>query len=137
MRLVFLLLLALSAQSCQSSPHRLAFEGRLGRATAEESSFNGGGEPTGGSIAVLSLPFQGANTVGWEFGLGEGKDTLMLVGGDYELRHREAWLGLHYALLDGHWRPYLGAGIQYTQQDVDLTYDRAKMYNRTHDVGPY
>ncbi|MBL4770030.1 MAG: outer membrane beta-barrel protein [Planctomycetes bacterium] len=138
MRPIAPLLLALLAFSCQSGSYRLAFEGRFAQSNAEEESFTGADKPQGASVAILSLPIQGAKRqVGVEFGVGEGEDSLRIAGGEYELRHREIWLGVNYAFLDGHWRPYVGGGVQYSQQEVNLTFGGSTMERTTEDFGPY
>ncbi len=138
MRLLTPILISLLAFSCQSGSYRLAFEGRFAQAEASEESFDGADEPTGASVALVSLPIQGAkHQFGWEMGVGEGTDSYRIVGGEYELRHREAWLGVNYSFLDGHWRPYVGAGLQYSEQDVDLTFGGATNGQSTDDFGPY
>lgn len=138
MRFLTPILLSLLALSCQSGTYRLAFEGRFAQASSSEESFDGADEPTGASVAMVSVPIQGAkHAFGWEVGVGEGKDSYRIVGGEYELRHREAWLGVNYSFLDGHWRPYVGGGLQYSQQDVDLTFGGASTGRRTDDFGPY
>lgn len=133
-----LFLIALLAVSCQSGSYRLAFEGRFEQSNSEEDSFEPGDNPIGASVAIVSLPIQGADLpIGWELGYGEGNDSFRIVGGEYKLRHREVWAGVNYAFLDGHWRPYVGAGLQFSQQDVDLTFGGAEMKQNAHDFGPY
>lgn len=138
MRILLLMTLSLLAFSCQSGSYRLAFEGRFSHSNSSEDAFEGADEPTGASVAIVSLPIQGAkHQFGWEMGVGEGNDSYRIVGGEYELRHREAWLGVNYSFLDGHWRPYVGGGLQYSQQDVDLTFGGGTTNRRTDDFGPY
>ncbi len=138
MRLQNLFLIAFLAVSCQSDSYRIALEGRLERGYSAESSFEPGDDPIGASVAIVSIPVQGAEyPIGWELGYGEGNDSFGIAGGEYELQHRETWAGVNYSFLDGHWRPYLGAGVQFSQQSVDLTFGGSELKQDTDDWGPY
>ncbi len=138
MRLQNLFLIALLAVSCQSGTYRLAFEGRFEQDYSEEESFEPGDNPIGASVAIVSVPIQGAEwPIGWELGFGQGIDSFRIPGGEYELWHRKAWAGVNYAFLDGHWRPYLGTGVQLSQQGVDLTLGGSELKQDTYDIGPY
>ncbi len=138
MRIQYLLLLALLAVSCQSGSYRLAFEGRLMQAYADEGFSDSVDEPIGASVVMVSLPIPGVTyPVGWELGAGEGRDSFHFVGGEYKLRHREAWAGVNYAFSDGHWRPYVGGGLQFSQQQMDLTLSGSTLQQNLQDFGPY
>ncbi len=138
MRLQNLFLIAFLAVSCQSGSYRLAFEGRFEQGHSQEDIFEPGDNPVGASVAIVSIPIQGAEwPIGWELGFGEGNDSFRVTGGEYKLRHREAWAGVNYAFLDGHWRPYVGAGLQFSQQDVNLTFGGTELKQDAYDFGPY
>ncbi|HPF14908.1 MAG: outer membrane beta-barrel protein [Planctomycetes bacterium] len=133
-----ILLLALSSTACQSAQQRLAIEWRFDSARAQEDLYEDADPLDGAALSVHSLPIQGADhKLGWELGLGEGKEMFAFTNGTYTLRQRQAWLGLRYTFLDGHWRPYLGAGAQYTRHDILLDYLGNGMEKRADDFGPY
>ncbi|MEZ5974956.1 MAG: outer membrane beta-barrel protein [Planctomycetota bacterium] len=137
-RTCLLLGLLLGGVSCQSTQSRLALEARYVTADSEESSYDEADSPVGGAFQMSSMPIQGADhRLGWELGLGQSSDSFALPAGSYDLTHREAWLGLRYSFLDGHVRPYISGGVQYTQHAVTLEFGGSTIERKTDDIGPY
>ena len=130
--------LALSLFSCLGPQHRTAVEGRFVVTETDEELYQDAGDPLGGSLAILSMPIQGAtHGLGWEVGFGQGEDSFDLSLGEYALQTEDAWAGLRYTFLDGHWRPYLGVGAQWSQHEVTLEYLGVETSRSTNDIGPY
>ena len=132
------LAIALGLASCQGLEHKTALEGRVERIETDEDEYSDADVPIGGSLVVMSMPIQGAsNKFGWEAGYGAGSDSFDLSSGEYELQSQDAWLGVRYAMSDGHWRPYLSAGVQWTQHEVNLEFLGVETKRATDDIGPY
>ncbi len=129
---------ALCLGSCRSLEHKTAIEGRFEMVETDEELYQDAGEPVGGSVALLSMPIQGAShRLGWEIGVGRSEDSFDLALGEYTLQSEDAWVGLRYSFLDGHWRPYVSAGAQFTQHEVTLDFMGVETIRRTDDIGPY
>ncbi len=84
------------------------------------------------------MPVAGANSLwGLELGVGHAEDDLELGNGEYNLQERSAWLGVRYSFLDGHYRPYVGTGVQFSQHEVTLKFGGAETVRTTDGYGVY
>ncbi len=135
---LWVLALAFGLGSCRNLEHKTALEARIDWIDADEEFYQDAGEPVGGSVALLSMPIQGAShRLGWEVGAGSAQDSFDLALGEYSLQTEDAWIGLRYSFLDGHWRPYLSAGAQFSQHEVTLDFMGVETQRSTDDIAPY
>jgi len=130
--------IALGLVACTHYQHKSTIELRAVGVQTQEDAFQDADEPVGGALSYVSMPIQGSDNLwSWEFRVGQAEDSFDLTQGSYALSTRDAWLGTRYTFLDGHWRPYLGAGVQYTDHSVTLDFNGMSLERSTDDVGVY